>query len=161
MTAAPQETTASKRVRTDARLLHRQQTRRHILLPFLAAVVVILLLLTAALLLQRRVQVSLIADLMFTLLVLCPLVVCLFPVYLLLVASVWGMGRLHDGTQRPLHRLADATERFTDSLITRAGQLNRGSIAASERLAAVLSVTDVLDSPDSASKGKQDEPHTG
>jgi uncharacterized membrane protein YeiB len=94
---------------------HRKETILHIILPMVGGVLLLVAALGVVLLMQQRAQVQIVADIMTMLFLLCPLLVCLFPLYLLLVILAFGMGRLHDGTIPHLERL----QHFTASLAQR------------------------------------------
>jgi hypothetical protein len=56
-------------------------------------------------LLPRGAQTSVIANFLLTLLILCPAALCLFPVYLIMVAVVVNVGRLERGTVKAFARV--------------------------------------------------------
>lgn len=104
----------------DAAAVHAEETRREILVPFLIGVALVVVPVIIALLLPRNNQTGLIADFLLTVFILCPAVICLLPIYLLMVVSAWGVGRLHDGVARPLAQV----ETFSKSLNTRTESLS-------------------------------------
>ena len=75
-------------------------------------------------------QVSIIGDIFFMVLMLCPLLICTLPLYMLLIAGVYGLIRLDSGTAFRLHKLQitakkaqERTEAVTQSLGKRSIQL--------------------------------------
>jgi hypothetical protein len=89
----------------------RASAQRMIVLPFIGGIALIVLLVAAAALLPDARQTTLIAD-FFMIVVLCPVVLCLFPVYMMMVLAIYGMGRINKGVSKPLFAL----ERLTASL---------------------------------------------
>ncbi len=73
--------------------------------PFALTLLVILAAMIGAALLPRGAQTSIIANLLLTVLILCPLALCLFPVYLLLMFTVFQLQRAHSGAAGGLARL--------------------------------------------------------
>ncbi|MFN8373692.1 MAG: hypothetical protein U0694_12570 [Anaerolineae bacterium] len=91
------------------RRAHRNETLLHIVLPVAGAGLLILIALVIALVLQRRVQLHMLADVLATICLLCPTVICLFPLYLLLALLAAAMGRAHDSTIPYLEKLQNLT----------------------------------------------------
>lgn len=116
----------------------RQQNRREIVFPFAIALVILigLVLLTAAL--PRTGASSVIANLLATLFFLCPLALCLFPFALMLVAAIYGLGRLNERVAQPLI----AVERL--SIHTRQ-QMERLGQRVAERTIALSSAYEQFD----------------
>ena len=81
---------------------HRRETIRYILLPMVGLSVLVLAGAVISLLLPGRLQVSLIADWLLTILFLCPLALCLFPVCILMVAAIVGMNKAHSAIANPM-----------------------------------------------------------
>lgn len=84
---------------------HAADTRYQIFLPMLLGVLLVVGGLITALLLPRQLQVQTVKDLMVTVFVLCPLVLCMFPVYILMVALAYGVSMLHDPSAKGLRQL--------------------------------------------------------
>lgn len=83
----------------------RRQVRREIVLPFAGGFVFVLLLVGVAALLFRQGGTGLVANLLLTVLVLCPLALCVFPFTLVMVAAMYGVGKLNTFIYRPLRGL--------------------------------------------------------
>src|SRR4051794_15220821 len=98
---------------SDSQRVHRRAMRREILLPFAGGVilVVVLVIVAAA---EGATPTSGVANTMLTVLILCPLALCLLPVYLLLVLAVVGMNRAHDLIAKPLRQLEALTLTLRD-----------------------------------------------
>lgn len=89
---------------------HRRQTRLLIWLPFWLGLAVVVLAVGLAAAQPLRAQVSLMSDFMLTLLVLCPLAICLLPLYLGVVLLAWLVYRLHGMSERSLGRVVTWSE---------------------------------------------------
>ena len=74
-------------------------------LPVLALLAVVVPIVGTVLSLRSPVQVAVMADSMLTVLVLCPLALCMFPLVILCLALVSLMGRWHPQSRSPLRRL--------------------------------------------------------
>ncbi len=76
-----------------------------VLLPFMLVLVIVIAITGTILSLRSPVQVAVLSDSMLTLLVLCPLVVCMFPFVILSLVLVAMLNRWHPKTRSPLRRL--------------------------------------------------------
>ena len=89
--------------------LQRRQRRRGILLPFMTVLLLMLGFVGVVFSLQSPQQVAVVSDAMLTLLVLCPLAVCLFPLVIGSLLLVMMMGRWQQRAASPLRRLESWT----------------------------------------------------
>jgi preprotein translocase subunit SecG len=80
-------------------------SRRAVIRPFILTLLVMLAAVMGAALLPRGEQTGIIANLLLTVLILCPLALCLFPVYLLLMFMVIQLQRAHSAAAGGLSRL--------------------------------------------------------
>ena len=76
-----------------------------VLLPFTFVLVIVIAIVGAILSLRSPVQVALLSDSLLTLLVLCPLVLCMFPLVVLSLALVALLNRWQPKSRSPLRRL--------------------------------------------------------
>lgn len=76
-----------------------------VLLPFLLALVIVIAIVGTILSLRSPVQVAVLANSMLTLLVLLPLVLCMFPLVILSLALVALLNRWRPKSRSPLRRL--------------------------------------------------------
>lgn len=93
-----------------------------IILPFSGGVLAIVLMLIVALAAGRTAPI---ADILLTLFVLCPLVICLLPLYLIGVVLITLMGRANQGVDGALTaagRAADAAEGAALNVVNRAAK---------------------------------------
>lgn len=114
--------------------VHRREVRRQIILPFAGGVLLIVALVVVAAL-QGRTPTSGVSTTMLTVLILCPLALCLLPVYLLLVMAVYGMNRAHSGIARPLRRAEAASLALRERTVSISDRLARQSINLNARFA--------------------------
>jgi hypothetical protein len=118
---------------------HRRETRRQIWLPI--GVVLLVLLVCLGFVMSpafppvRRDGVSLVADWMLTILVLCPAVICLFALAVGGIVSVVLMNRLHDMAATPLRRAELLTETLKARVESTGEAMSRKSIDLSARWA--------------------------
>jgi hypothetical protein len=110
MTSVPP---TSSPARETGAVLHRRETRWQIYLPFLFALLLCIAIFGAIALLNdplARARIAIMGNMVSMALLLCPLVICLLPLYFLLAAAIFGMGKLHRAVGTPLERLERATE---------------------------------------------------
>ncbi|MDX2160795.1 MAG: hypothetical protein SF162_05670 [bacterium] len=136
-TAVPTEKAQVRAIRAAA--------RRAIWLPFGLGLLAILLLSLATLTFPDVRQIDLVANFLLVF-VLCPAILCLFPVYLLFVLAVYGMGRLNQGVSKPLMRVERLTASADERVTGISARLAKASITFNARLAyidrAVFSIFD-------------------
>ena len=76
-----------------------------VLLPFILVLVIMVAIIGTVLSLRSPVQVAVLSDSMLTVFVLCPLVVCMFPLVILSLVLVALLNRWHPKSRSPLRRL--------------------------------------------------------
>jgi predicted PurR-regulated permease PerM len=138
------------RRRQEAKRLHRRDTRWRIMLPLALAFLLIFTLFGLVAFPAEsvwRLRASAISDFLVSLLVLCPLILCLFPVYLLTVLLAWWATRLHRGVQPPLERLQTSLDQAGSQLQRTAEMLSHKTIDWSAKLAPLLSLLSFFDRP--------------
>lgn len=126
---------------------HRRETRLYIILPLVAGIVVVLAGGVIALLLPQRFQVSIIADLMLAVLILCPSVLCLFLIVVGLAAAVVGMNKVHTGAGKTLGRAEGLTARVLDGTNRATESINQKTINLSVKLAFLEKLLGAFDRP--------------
>ncbi|MBL8131190.1 MAG: hypothetical protein JNL42_04975 [Anaerolineae bacterium] len=82
---------------------HRRAVRLGIILPMVLGFLLVLMLAAAAVALH---QGSALADIFLTVAILCPMVICMLPIYLVLVILIGLMGRANDAAAGGLLRLS-------------------------------------------------------
>ena len=114
--------------------IHRRAVRRQIILPFAGGVILVaaLVVIVAS---QGETPTSGVSTTMLTLLMLCPLALCLLPIYLLLVMAVAGMNRAHSGITRPLRRAEALSVEMRERTVSISDRLARESINLNARFA--------------------------
>lgn len=129
-------------------IMHRRETRRQIWLPFgLGVALVILAFLIVALPADPvwRVRAQAIADFLYTLLCSLPLLLCLVPLYLVIMLGIYGMNRLHDSTERPLRRVENLAEGLANRIEVVAATINKQTINWSARIAPLMRLFSTFD----------------
>jgi hypothetical protein len=114
---------------------HRRDTRYWIVLPMLLIGLLVAIGIGIVLTLPSRFQVSIIADWMVSILILCPSVICLFVICVLLFAAVAGMSRLHSVAARPLYRAHDWSDRIAERTAEYGGKISRRALELGARFA--------------------------
>lgn len=113
----------------------RVESRRLIWRWLILAAFIVVAALGISLVLQRAAQVSLIADFMLIVMVLCPMLLCFAPLAIGLWVAVFAMTRLDGTLSRQLDRLEGATQSLSDRTAKAGDALSRRSIGLSARFA--------------------------
>lgn len=101
-------------------------------------------------------RVSIIGDLLLICFGLCPLVLCSGIIYALLVASIYGVNRMHMRTERTLRRARTMTRALADKTATMSDTIGQKSIDASAQFAIL---DQWLDNPVSGTSETEEESH--
>lgn len=125
--------------------IHRRETRRQIILPMVGASLLIFIIFLMAALLPLRVQVSTLADWMTTIFLLCPAVICLLPIYIILVAGVYGMNKLHNSVGTPLQKLEHFSEGVANRIESATTGVNRQTVKWRARFAPLEKLMSIFD----------------
>lgn len=129
--------------------VHRRETLRYIVLPMIGMVLLVLIGGMISLLLPQRLQVSIIADWLLTVMFLCPLVLCLFPICILMVGAVVGLNKAHDATAKPLRRIESFSAALNERVSKTADTVNQKTVDVSAKWAYVDRLLSVFDPPKS------------
>lgn len=133
---------------------HRRTFLRKVALPFaLGGLSIVALIALSVLALGRR-DVSLLADWMLSCLCLLPLLIILFPVYLLLVVAAFTLGKADRFTTRQVRRARVMTEKLSERTRETSLNLSRRSIGFNARLAPLDRLFNVFDRPSSSTDGE-------
>jgi hypothetical protein len=111
----------TKRLRESGAALHRRETNWQIYFPFLLGILLLvgifsMVALPSDPIWQDRAQA--IGDFLYTLLCIIPILLCLLPIYVMVLLCIYGMRKLHDGTERPLRKLENLTENLASHIET-------------------------------------------
>ncbi len=120
--------------RQDSAKAHRRAVRREIVLPFIGGLILIVVLVLIAAIAGQTTTAG-VSTTLLTVLILIPMAICLFPVYIVLVLAIYGMSRAHDGIAKPLRQLENLSLQLrerTASVSERAAQM---TISVNARLA--------------------------
>ena len=130
--------------------IHRRESRLQIYLPFGLG---LLLLLTMILIVALptnpiwRVRAQAFADWTYTILCLVPIVLCVFPLFMLVALGIWGMNRLHGITERPLRKLEKLAAGLATRINNASEYIQRKTIDVSTTIEPALHMIDTFDSP--------------
>ena len=113
---------------------HRRQTFWQVKVPALAGILFLLGILLVAIVLPLRSQSGLIADFSLTVLVLCPVALCLFPLFLGLVAANVGLSRLNTALANLLVRAETMSHTMVDKANTASETISRKTTAFRSRV---------------------------
>jgi len=120
--------------RLESQKLHRRAVRLEILLPFVGGLLLIIVLVVIAAV-AGKTPTSGVANTMLTVLILCPMALCLLPIYLLLVVAVFGMSRVYNLIAKPLRQLQELSLKLRDRTYSLSDQAARTSINLNARFA--------------------------
>lgn len=135
-------------IREQGITVHRRETRLQIILPFVGALLIVIGLTALPVLIndpQYRLRVSFVGDLLMTLFVLCPMVVCLAGLYFLVVLGIFGMTVLHRMAGTPLERLERISARFATGLDGVSKRVSDTAISFSASLAPLYRLLSIFD----------------
>ena len=120
--------------RLESQKLHRRAVRLEILLPFVGGLLLIVVLVVIAAV-AGKTPTSGVANTMLTVLILCPMALCLLPIYLLLVVAVFGMSRVYNLIATPLRQLQELSLKLRDRTYSLSDRAARTSINLNARFA--------------------------
>jgi hypothetical protein len=133
--------------RLAAEIEHNRDVLRYIILPMIGVGALILVGILIVILLPSRLQVSIISDWLFSVLFLCPLVLCLFPVSIGMVLAVVGMNRAQNAAVNPLHKLINLSESVKNRTVQTTDAINQQTVSASTKFAFIDRLLAVFDPP--------------
>jgi hypothetical protein len=90
--------------------------------------------------------VGIVADVMLTVLMLCPAVICLFPLTLGMIVAIFGMNRAHNGLARPVRQVAVYSRTLMERSTAVTDHINQKTIDLSARLGGVYKLLSVFES---------------
>jgi hypothetical protein len=132
-----------------SKAIHNRETVRWIVLPIIGVGALVLVGTALVLVLPGRLQVSLIGDWLVSVLLLCPLVLCLFPFCIVMIAAVVGMNKAHAAVSKPLQRVEMLSASVRDRTVQTADVVNRQTVNASVKFAFMDRLLAVFDPPES------------
>ncbi|MGB1287326.1 MAG: hypothetical protein ACPG7F_12380 [Aggregatilineales bacterium] len=146
--SAPENPVESSQPRESGAVLHQRDTRHRIILPFLLAWLLIIGIVMIAATMNdplARTRVSLIADFMILILVMCPAMLTLFVIYMLIIVMNYGMLKLHRATGTPLQRLENLTEKMAERVNNITGKANQQAMNLGTRFAPIAHFLSVFE----------------
>lgn len=144
------ETGTRQHLREEGRQIHRRETRRQIVLPF----VIGLLLIGGAFLFMAlptdpvwRLRASAVSDWLYLLLCQIPLLVCSMIGYMIVVAGIWGMNKLHSRTERPLIRLENLVAGLANRIESITATVNTKTMTWRAKVEQILHFMSIFNTP--------------
>jgi hypothetical protein len=113
---------------------HRHEVRRLVILPVIGGLILILVLVLSTIFLTPR-GLGTVANFLLSCFCLLPLALCVFPIYMLLMAAVYGMSWLTDFSAQRLDQVRDLTASLEQNAAETTDRLNRQMIDLSASLA--------------------------
>lgn len=145
--------------RPSGRQIHRRDVRRLIVFPFVLATALAFALIVFALAIfgeSREVGMRALSHILTTLFLICPLLICQFGVLMVVVMVVYGMNKAHHGTQKPLERLEQWTEKWAARTKYATDNANQRIISWSSRIEPILSLMRFFDANTESPKENRD-----
>jgi hypothetical protein len=85
-------------------------------------------------------------------------VICLFPLYVLVLFGIYGMNALQRGTETPLRKLELKASAAADKVEAFSNRVREKTVSYSEKITPVMEMIDVFDARDKGTTG-EDEQH--
>lgn len=127
--------------------LQRNRTRRSVFLPFSLMLAFLIVVIGIALSLRTAAQVAVLSDSMLTLLVLCPMVICMFPLVMLMLMLVTFAGRLQRISKSPLRRLESWTAGIENHADRWLGRIDERTLQWAVNFAPFRRILGMFDAP--------------
>lgn len=131
---------------------YRRAMRREVYVPMVLASGVVLAALLVMVFLPTRSQVSVVADWLWTMLVLLPMVICLLPLAIGAVVLALAASRLPGMARKPLQRGQTAVDNASERISTVLEQIHHVLIEFSARLAGVERMMPLEEQPVASSE---------
>lgn len=154
------ETSKRQHLREEGRQIHRRETRRQIILPYMLGVgllVVIFLIMALPTDPVWRLRASAVGDFLYTLLCLLPLCLCGFGAYAGVMVGIWGMNKLHASTERPLVRVENLVAGLATRVDNLSEMINTRTLDWRAKLEQVLTFLSVFEELDRSTDQPTDE----
>ncbi len=118
-----------------------------VLLPFMLMLVIVVAIAGTVLSLRSSAQVAVLSDSMLTVLALCPLVICMFPLVILSLVLVSLLNRWHPRSRSPLRRLEAWTAMMEQNVEGWLGNVDERVLNWAVRLAPLRELLTTFDPP--------------
>lgn len=121
---------------------------KSIWLPFIGGVLFIIVLVMVAATLPDARQTSLISNFLLTIFILCPVALCMLPIYVVLMAGVYGMISVNKHAAKPLIALERTTAKVAERTHKVGVQLAKASVTFNVKMTSVdRAVFSIFDRP--------------
>jgi hypothetical protein len=153
------EETDSKTHKTSesSKFVHQHETAWQIYLPFSLGIVFICVIVFIFVLPNEvvwRTRAGVVADWLYSALCLFPLIICSFLLYLIFLFGIYGLSKLHTGTEDPLLKLELASANFAERINIATNYINEKTIAFNT---ATAPLDDLLSTFDTAMPSDEEE----
>lgn len=121
--------------RETGRVIHRRETRYQIWLPFAISLIVLIVIFFAIALQPDplwRERAQAIGDLMYIIFCSFPLLICLLPLYVVIIVITYGANKLHQGSETPLRKVENAAASMTQRVETYSQMVRDRTVSASQ-----------------------------
>ncbi len=144
--------------RESGAVIHRRETNWQIYLPFIIGLL-ILGAIFAGLAIPSdpiwRDRVQAIGDLLYLLLCTIPILICMLPVYIIVLLGIYGMKKVHDGTERPLRKLENLSESLATRIEVGSEFVNKKTIAFSSAVEPFEKVMSIFEKQEPTTKQEE------
>lgn len=127
--------------------LQRSRAWRSVFLPFSLMLTLLIVMIGISLSLRTAAQVAVLSDSMLTLLVLCPMVICMFPLVILMLMLVTLAGRLQRISKSPLRRLESWTAGMENHVDRWLGRIDERTLQWAVNFAPFRRILGMFDAP--------------
>jgi uncharacterized integral membrane protein len=131
-----------ERALAESRCRHKRDTGLKIALPILVGLLILILLTALVTIMRSSAQVSVSANFLVTLLLLCPLALCTLPFSVGLMTLAIISGRIHPRAKKPLRRVESWSHQMRNHVTGYSDRVARWSIGVNARVAPFVQWTD-------------------
>lgn len=145
-------------VRESGAVIHRRETNWQIYLPFIIGLFVLFGIFAGLAIPSNpiwRDRAQAIGDLLYILLCTIPILFCMLPVYIIILLGIYGMNKVHDGTERPLRKLENLSESLATRIETARDFVNEKTIAFSSAVEPFEKVMSIFEKQDPTIKPEE------
>ena len=133
---------------------HRRETLLWIVLPMAGGALLVIAGAVAAMLLRQPAQVSVLADWLSIIFLLCPVLLCLFPLSVLFLTGAIYMNQVHRKTAQLMGRAEAMSHSLADKTINVTENISKKSIGLNAKFAFLDPLWRVFDGKEDTTNGK-------
>lgn len=150
----------NKTLRESGTVLHRSETNWQIYFPFLLGILVLVIMFLAIALPTEpewRDRAQAVGDFLYTFLCMLPMLVCMLPIHLVILVSIYGMKKVHEGTERPLRKLENAAASLAERIERVTDYINEKAVAFDEAYEPIDDALGIFDPIETSVESPQEE----